>query len=65
MHFDPQQFTATTNFHKDNLQKMLEQHIDLPEAAGILVAMIYLQKSLNAAHDMTQKSKKKAEKPDE
>lgn len=51
MPISPKQFVSTSEFHKNNLQAMLEQHIDLPEAPGLLVAMLYLQKSINAAND--------------
>lgn len=51
MAISPNQFLHTTQFHKDNLEAIFKQHIDLPEAPGLLVALIYLQKSINAARD--------------
>ena len=46
------QFINITEFHKQNLNKLLEQNIDLPEAPGILAAMIYLQQSINKAYPL-------------
>lgn len=46
------QFIHTTKFHQQNLDKLLKQNIDLPEAPGILACMIYLQQSINAASDL-------------
>lgn len=51
MAISPKQFLATTEFHQKNLQQLLEQYINLPEAPGILVSMMYLQRSMNAARD--------------
>jgi hypothetical protein len=49
MAISPKQFVATTEFHQKNLNALLEQYIDLPEAPGILAAMLYLQRSIQAA----------------
>lgn len=43
------QFISISEFHKNNLNHLLEQNIDLPEAAGILASMVYLQHSINKA----------------
>lgn len=49
MAISPKQFVATTEFHQKNLNALLEQYIDLPEAPGILAAMLYLQRTIQAA----------------
>lgn len=61
MAISPKQFVATTEFHQKNLNALLEQYIDLPEAPGILAAMLYLQRSIQAAKAAdteTEKEKK-------
>lgn len=61
MAISPRQFVATTEFHQRNLNALLEQYIDLPEAPGILAAMLYLQRSIQAAkaaETETEKDKK-------
>jgi hypothetical protein len=61
MAISPKQFVATTEFHQKNLNALLEQYIDLPEAPGILAAMLYLQRSIQAAKTAdaeTEKDKK-------
>jgi len=61
MAISPKQFVATTEFHQRNLNALLEQYIDLPEAPGILAAMIYLQRSIQKAKSVdseTEKDKK-------
>lgn len=49
MAITPKQFVYVTRFHKHNLNELLGKHIDLPEAPGILAAMLYLQESENRA----------------
>lgn len=49
------QFVSITEFHKHNLNILLEQNIDLPEASGILAAMVYLQHSINKASTLLPK----------
>lgn len=61
MPISPKQFVHTTRFHKDNLQALFEQYIDLPEAPGLLVALMYLQKSINAATDAASELEKQKE----
>lgn len=61
MVISPKQFVATTEFHQRNLNALLEQYIDLPEAPGILASMLYLQRSIQAAKTAdseTEKDKK-------
>lgn len=61
MAISPKQFVATTEFHQKNLSAILEQYIDLPEAPGILAAMLYLQRSIQKAKSVdseTEKDKK-------
>lgn len=61
MAISPKQFVATTEFHQKNLNALLEQYIDLPEAPGILAAMLYLQRTIQAARTAdseTEKDKK-------
>jgi hypothetical protein len=61
MAISPKQFVATTEFHQKNLNVLLEEYIDLPEAPGILAAMLYLQRTINAAktaESETEKDKK-------
>lgn len=62
MAITPKQFIYITDFHQQNLNELLERYIDLPEAPGILAAMLYLQESKNrarAAADALQKEKEK------
>lgn len=56
------QFISITRFHQQNLNQLLEQYIDLPEAPGILAAMIYLQQSINKASPLLPE--KEADGPD-
>lgn len=61
MAISPKQFVATTEFHQKNLNTLLEQYIDLPEAPGILAAMLYLQRTIQQAKAVnaeTEKDKK-------
>jgi len=58
MAISPKQFVATTEFHQKNLNALLEQYIDLPEAPGILAAMLYLQRSIQAAKTAESETEK-------
>lgn len=49
MAISPKQFVETSLFHQRNLNQLLLQYADLPEGPGLLVAMMYIQKSINAA----------------
>lgn len=51
------QFVRISEFHKHNLNILLEQNIDLPEAPGILAAMVYLQHSINKASTLLPSTK--------
>lgn len=65
MAITPKQFIYITDFHQQNLNVLLEAHIDLPEAPGILAAMLYLQESKNRAQvaaNELEKNKKEKEK---
>jgi hypothetical protein len=65
MAISPKQFIATSEFHQKNLQHLLEQYIELPEAPGILAAMLYIQQSINAARLAAEEDKKNATKKEE
>lgn len=52
MAINPKQFVSISKFHRNNLNVLLEQYIDLPEAPGILRAMLYLQESINRASEL-------------
>lgn len=65
MSVKPSQFISVTRFHKENLNILLEQYIDLPEAPGILAAMLYLQEYENRALVAYNELKKAKEKDDE
>lgn len=58
MAISPRQFVATTEFHQRNLNALLEQYIDLPEAPGILAAMLYLQRSIQKAKSVDSEIEK-------
>jgi hypothetical protein len=66
MAISPRQFIKTSEFHQRNLQLLLEQYIDLPEAPGILASMLYIQQSINAARLAAEEDEKtnKKEKND-
>lgn len=61
MAVNPKQFIYVTRFHKQNLNALLEQYIELPEAPGILAAMLYLQESENLAQLAANAIKKEKE----
>lgn len=62
MAISPRQFISTSEFHQKNLQQLLEQYINLPEAPGILVAMLYIQRSIDAARKAAEEDAKTKEK---
>lgn len=49
MAINAKQFIYVTRHHIQQLNVLLEQNIDLPEAPGILASMLYLQQSINQA----------------
>lgn len=51
----PSQFIATTEFHQRQLNALLIQYVDLPEAPGILACMLHLQRSIDKARELIEK----------
>lgn len=53
MPINARQFIAISEHHQGNLNKLLAQYAELPEGPGILLAMMYIQQSINKARTVT------------
>ena len=53
MPINSKQFIAISEFHQKNLNVLLAQYANLPEGPGLLLAMMYIQQSINRAHTVS------------